>query len=69
MLTPCAEKITGDHQCGFRLNRSKTDHIFYIRQTLKKKWEYNEAVHQLFNYLRKDYYSVRREDLYNILIE
>jgi len=25
-----------------------TDHIFCIRQILEKKWEYNEAVHQLF---------------------
>ena len=26
-----------DHQCGFRRNRSTTDHIFCIRQILKKK--------------------------------
>jgi hypothetical protein len=43
--TPYAEKITGEHQCGFRRNRSTTDHIFCIRQILEKKWEYNEAVH------------------------
>jgi len=24
------------------------DHIFCIRQILEKKWEYNEAMHQLF---------------------
>ena len=47
-LTPYTEEIIGDHQCGFRSNRSTTDHIFCIRQILKKKWEYNEAVHQLF---------------------
>jgi hypothetical protein len=35
-------------QCGFRHNRSTTDHIFCIRQILEKKWEDNEAVHQLF---------------------
>jgi len=27
MLIPYAEEITGDHQCGFRRNRSTTDHI------------------------------------------
>jgi len=27
---------------------STTDHIFCNRQTLEKKWEYNEAVHQPF---------------------
>jgi hypothetical protein len=68
-LTPYAEEITGDHQCGFRHNRSTTDHIFCIRQILEKKWEYNEAVHQLFVDFKKAYDSVRKEVLYNILIE
>jgi len=36
---------------------------------LKKKWEYNEAVHQLFIDFKKAYNSVRRDVLYNILIE
>ena len=40
-----------------------------IRQILEKKWEYNEAVHQLFIDFKKAYDSVRREVLYNILIE
>jgi len=68
-LIPYAEEVIGDHQCGFRRNRSTTDHIFCIRQILEKKWEYNEAVHQLFIDFKKAYDSVRREDLYNILIE
>jgi hypothetical protein len=38
-------------------------------QTLNKKWEYNETVHQLAIDLKKAYDSVRREVLYNILIE
>jgi hypothetical protein len=62
-LNPYADEI-GDHKCGFRRNRSTTDHIFCTRQILEKKWEYSEAVHQL-----KAYDSVRREVLYNILIE
>jgi len=33
---PYAEEIIGDHQCGFRRNRSTTDHIFCIRQVLEK---------------------------------
>jgi hypothetical protein len=40
-LTPYGDEIIGDHQCGFRLNRSTTDQIFYIRQILEKKWENN----------------------------
>jgi len=68
-LTPYAEEIIGCHQCGFRRNRSTTDHIFCIRQILEIKWEYIEAVLQLFIDFKKAYDSVKREMLYNILIE
>ena len=63
-LTPHAEEIIGDHRCGFRCYRSTTDHLFCIRQIPEKKWEYNEAVHQLFIDFKKAYDSVRREVLY-----
>jgi hypothetical protein len=43
--------------------------MFCIWQILEKKWEYNEAVHQLFIDFEKAYDSIRREVLYNILIE
>ena len=36
-LIPYAEEVIGDHQCGFRHNRSTTDHIFCICQILEKK--------------------------------
>ena len=36
---------------------------------LKKKWEYNDAVYQLFIDLKKAYDSFRREVLRNILIQ
>jgi hypothetical protein len=68
-LIPYADETIGDHQCGFRRNRSNTDQIFYIRQILERKWEYNGTVHQLFIDFKKAYDSVRREALYNILIE
>ena len=35
-LTPYAAEIIGDHQYGFRYNRSATDHIHCIRQILEK---------------------------------
>jgi len=57
-----------DHQCGFRRKTSATDHLFCILQIHEKKWEYNEAVHQLFIDFKKAYDSVRCEVLY-ILIE
>ena len=68
-LIPYAKEIIGDHQCGFRRKRSTIDHIFCLRQMLEKKWESNEEVHQLFIDFTKAYDSVRREVLYNILIE
>jgi hypothetical protein len=63
------DDIIGDHQCGFRRNRSTTDQILCSRQILEKKWEYNETVHQLLVDFKEAYNSVKREVLFNILIE
>jgi hypothetical protein len=68
-LTPHADEITGDPQCGFRHKRSMTDQIFCIWQILEKKWQYKGIVHHLFIDFKKAYDTVRREVLYNILIE
>jgi hypothetical protein len=48
---------------------STTDQIFCILLILEKKWEYNGTVHQLFVDFKKAYDSVRREVLYNIIME
>jgi sorting nexin-29 len=68
-LTPYSHEIIGDHQCGFPRNRSTMDQILYIRQMLEKKCEYNGMVHQLFIDFKKAYDSIKREVLYNILLE
>jgi hypothetical protein len=68
-LRPYADEIIGDHQFGFRRNRSTTDQCFYIRQILEKRWDSNGTVHQLFIDFKIVYDSVRREVLYSILIE
>jgi sorting nexin-29 len=68
-LPPYADEIIGDHQRGFRHNRSSTDQILYFRHILEKKWEYKGKVLQLFIDFKKAYDSVRREVLYNVLIE
>jgi hypothetical protein len=68
-LSPYIDKIIGDNQHGFRSNRSTTDQIFCIHQTLEKKWEYNETVHQLLIDFKEIYDSLRRKVLYNIHIE
>jgi hypothetical protein len=38
-ITTFTQKITGDHQCGFRRSRETTDHIFCFRQMLETKCE------------------------------
>jgi hypothetical protein len=68
-LTPAAEEIIGDHQCGLIRNRSATELIFCIHQILEKKQDYTEAVNHLFIHFKKAYDSVRNEVLYNILIQ
>jgi hypothetical protein len=67
-LTTYVNEVIGDHQCGFHRNRSTTHQIFYIQQ-IEKKWEYNGKVHQLFIDFKTAYDSVKREVLYNILLE
>jgi hypothetical protein len=40
-----------------------------MRQILEKKWEYNGTVSQIFIAFKRAYDSVKREVLYNILLE
>ena len=40
-----------------------------VCQILEEKWEYNEAVHQLFIDFKKACDSVRREVLCNVLVQ
>jgi len=46
-----------------------TDHVNYIRQILEKKWEYSEAVYQVFIDFKKYCDSVRKDVFYDIIIE
>ena len=68
-MTPYANQIIGEYQCGFRRNRSTIEHIFSIWQIPEKKWEYNNEVCQLFIDFEKSYNSIKRESLYDILIK
>jgi len=62
-LTAYAEEILGDHQRGFRRNRSTTDLYSAFIKYLRRKWDYNEAVLHLFTDFKKAYDSVRRGGL------
>jgi hypothetical protein len=56
-----------DDTCGRTTVTGTMDRGFTV---LEKKWEYNEAVHQLFIDFKKAYDSIRGEVLYNnILIQ
>jgi hypothetical protein len=68
-LTPYVNEVIRDHQYGFHCNRSTIDQIFYIWKILQKKWDYNGTVHRLLIDFKKAYDSVKREVLYNILLE
>lgn len=57
-LTPYAEEIIGDYQCGFRRDRSTSDQMFTIRQIMEKNWEYNKTFYQLFIDFKKAYDSI-----------
>jgi hypothetical protein len=68
-LTTYVDRIIGVHLFGFLHNHLTADHIFCIHQILKKKWQYEGTLHQLFIFLKKAYYLVKKEILCNILIE
>jgi len=68
-LTPYAEEIIGNHQCGLRPSRSSTYHIFWIRQVLEGKNGIKRNSASALYRLQKAYDSIKREVLCNILIE
>jgi len=68
-MTPYANEIIREYQCGFRRNRSTVDHRFSIWQILEKKWEYYKDVCQLFIDFKKAYDSIKGKSLYDILIK
>jgi hypothetical protein len=59
-LTKYTEEILGEYQCGLRADRSTIDHIFAIRQTQEKAYEYNIHLHNLFVDFKQAFESVSR---------
>jgi hypothetical protein len=63
-------KLLGIISVGFDVTDQQLIRFFFRSLDIgEKKWEYNESVHQLFVDFKKACDSVRREVLYNILIE
>jgi hypothetical protein len=68
-LTPCLDKFIDDHQCGFRRNRSATDHTFCTHQILEDILGKNKALIQLCIDFEKGHDLYRSVVLHNILLE
>jgi hypothetical protein len=62
-------KLSGIISVVFDVTDQLLIRSFCIRHILEINGEYNETVHQRFVDFKKAYDSVRREELYNILIE
>ncbi|XP_055525883.1 uncharacterized protein LOC129718811 [Wyeomyia smithii] len=68
-LRPLTESFVGEYQAGFRQGRSTTDQIFTLRQILDKFREYNLTTHHMFVDFRAAYDSVKRNELWQIILE
>lgn len=67
-LTPVADTILPESQCGFRMNRSCTDMIFAARQLQEKSREQNRPLYMAFIDLTKAYNTVNRQALWHLLL-
>ena len=68
-LRPLTESFVGEYQAGFRQGRSTTDQMFTLRQILDKFREYNLQTHHLFVDFKAAYDSVKRNELWQIMLE
>ena len=62
-LMSYAEEVIGEHQGGFRCDRSTTNQIFTIRQIFENCWEHNIEVNCLFIEFKSAYESIFREQI------
>jgi sorting nexin-29 len=68
-LRPLEESFVGEYQAGFREGRSTTDQMFSLRMILDKFREYNLQTHHLFIDFKAAYDSVKRNELWQIMLE
>ncbi|KAL4098323.1 hypothetical protein QTP88_022957 [Uroleucon formosanum] len=59
--------IVGKYQCGFTKGRSTSNHIFTLRQTMEKYYEFDKDLHMIFIDFKQAYDSVNREQLWIVL--
>jgi len=68
----CDRAVPAPHCFHFQCRTVVAGHLLIYSVVIKipdKKWEYDRTVHQLFIHFKKAYDLVRRDILYNILIE
>jgi len=58
-VSPFAENIIGNCQCGLQKNRPATNQIFTLRQILEKTKEFGIETHHLFIDFKSAYDTMR----------
>ena len=67
-ISPYAEEILADYQCGFRRNKSTTDQCFILSQIFEKHQEYQIGLHCLFIDYRQAFDSIHRNKVERALL-
>lgn len=68
-LKPHVEEFITDYQCGFKPNRSTTDNIYVVRQSMEKCLEHNIDLHMLFVDFKQVFDSINRNKIYKVFDE
>jgi len=63
-LSPRAETVIGEYQCGFRRDRSTTDQLFNLRLILQRGREFQTQTYHLFIDFKQAYDRTKRNELY-----
>ncbi len=66
-LSPHAETVIGEYQCGFRRDRSTTDQIFNVRLILQKGREFKVHTYHLFIDFKSAYDKIKRSELFVVM--
>jgi len=59
-ISPFAENIMGNCQCGFQKNRSTTNQIFMLKHILEKTKEFGIETYHLFIDFKSAYDTIRK---------
>ena len=66
-LQQLVEEVLPESQCGFRKKHACFDMIFVVRQLVEKSWEHQAKMFFIYIDLKKAYYSVPQEELWQAL--